>query len=100
MNTQIDFGRLEEQFGTELFLKISKNIENCNKKNTDYRVEVISQDRYFTEIAFITYAYSYIYEIVNSEKTIFTENRVGAVTCNKVLKSMDYLNNKQKEAAS
>jgi hypothetical protein len=85
----IDFEEVEKQFGSELVKKLQHLVSFFNKKGWAWKLEVIKENSYFTEVALATNATVNIYEIELSRKGIASESSVGYQQCEKALKLMN-----------
>jgi predicted proteasome-type protease len=83
---------LEEKYGTDLVKKLQENIDYATKENIEFKIEVVSFDStYFTDIAIITSAYAYVYEVSLKRKKITSENYIGWRACAEIAKIMKKL---------
>lgn len=85
----VNLEELEEKFGTNLAEKIKAKISYCEENKELYKVEVVEESKYFPEIAFVTKAYSYIYQVSLTRKSITSENFIGWGACKKIAKLME-----------
>jgi hypothetical protein len=87
----IDFEVVEEQYGSDLVKKLEHLVNFFNEKGWEWKLEIISRNRHFDEVALSTRATVDIYEILRSRKIISSENSFGYTQCKKALELMNSL---------
>lgn len=89
---EVNLQELEEKYGAGLVEKLQENIDYATKENIEFKIEIVSNDStYFADIAFITSAYAYVYEVSLKRKTITSENYIGWRACAEIAKIMKKL---------
>lgn len=88
---EINLEQLEEKYGKGLIEKLEEHIAYSTKENIEFKIEVVCESQNFSEIAFVSCGYAYIYEVSRKRKKIIDENRINWEACEKIAKLMNQL---------